>query len=299
MSKRTLALVAATIVSIIYGMTFTIAKDVMPKYVDAYGFIILRVGGATILFWMAWLFSRNTKEIRDEKIDKKDFPRIIWAAFFGVALNMLSFFKGLSLTSPISASVLMVSTPIIVLILSAIILKEKMQKRMMFGIFLGLIGTAFLILYGKSSGNATNPSLGNLLVFINAVSYGLYLILVKKLMQKYNPFNFAKWIYLIGFIMVIPFGWSEFQAVNWISMPMDIYWKIGFVVVFSTFGTYMLNLLSMRELKPTTVAVFIYLQPFFATIFAISLGKDELSLVKIISAILIFTGVYLVTQKKA
>lgn len=299
MSKRTLALVAATIVSIIYGMTFTIAKDVMPKYVDAYGFIILRVGGATILFWMAWLLSRNTKEIRDEKIDKKDFPRIIWAAFFGVALNMLSFFKGLSLTSPISASVLMVSTPIIVLILSAIILKEKMQKRMMFGIFLGLIGTAFLILYGKSSGNATNPSLGNLLVFINAVSYGLYLILVKKLMQKYNPFNFAKWIYLIGFIMVIPFGWSEFQAVNWISMPMDIYWKIGFVVVFSTFGTYMLNLLSMRELKPTTVAVFIYLQPFFATIFAISLGKDELSLVKIISAILIFTGVYLVTQKKA
>lgn len=299
MSKRTLALVAATIVSIIYGMTFTIAKDVMPKYVDAYGFIILRVGGATILFWMAWLLSRNTKEIRDEKIDKKDFPRIIWAAFFGVALNMLSFFKGLSLTSPISASVLMVSTPIIVLILSAIILKEKMQKRMMFGIFLGLIGTAFLILYGKSSGNATNPTLGNLLVFINAVSYGLYLILVKKLMQKYNPFNFAKWIYLIGFIMVIPFGWSEFQAVNWISMPMDIYWKIGFVVVFSTFGTYMLNLLSMRELKPTTVAVFIYLQPFFATIFAISLGKDELSLVKIISAILIFTGVYLVTQKKA
>lgn len=298
MSKRALALVAATIVSIIYGVTFTIAKDVMPKYVDAYGFIILRVGGATVLFWIAWLFSRNSKEIRDEKIYKKDFPRIIWAAFFGVALNMLSFFKGLSLTSPISASVLMVSTPIIVLILSAIILKERMQKRMMLGIVLGLIGTAFLILYGKPSGNASNPTLGNLLVFINAVSYGLYLILVKKLMQKYNPFNFAKWIYLIGFIMVIPFGWGEFQAIDWASMPMDIYWKIGFVVGFSTFGTYMLNLLSMRELKPTTIAVFIYLQPFFATIFAISLGKDELSLVKIISAILIFTGVYLVTQKK-
>ena len=98
--------------------------------------------------------------------------------------------------------------------------------------------------------------------------------------------------------MVLPFGWNQFQVVDWTSMPMDIYWKIGFVVVFSTFGTYMLNLLSMRELKPTTVAVFVYLQPFFATVFAISLGKDELTLVKIISAILIFTGVYLVTQKK-
>jgi drug/metabolite transporter (DMT)-like permease len=298
MSKRTLALIAATIVSIIYGATFTIAKDVMPQYIGAYGFIIMRVGGATILFWLVWLFSRNSKEIREEKIDRVDFPRIIWAAFFGVALNMLSFFKGLSLTSPISASVIMVSTPMIVLVLSAIIIKERMQKRMVFGIILGLIGTAFLILYGKSVGNATNASLGNFLVFVNASSYGLYLVIVKKLMDKYNAFTFVKWIYLIGFIMVLPFGWGEFEVVNWTLIPMDIYWKIGFVVVFSTFFTYLLNLLSMRELKPTTVAVFVYLQPVFATIFAIGLGKDELTLVKIISAILIFTGVYLVTQKK-
>lgn len=298
MSKRTLALITATIVSIIYGVTFTIAKDVMPKYVEAFGFIILRVGGATVLFWLFWLFSRKSKAIREEKMDSKDYPRLVVAAFFGVALNMLSFFKGLSLTSPISASVLMVSTPIIVLILSAIILKERMQKRMAFGIILGLIGTAFLILYGKSVGNATNATLGNFLVFVNASSYGVYLIIVKKLMEKYNAFNFAKWIYLIGFIMVLPFGWSQFEAIDWVSMPIDIYWKIGFVVVFSTFLTYLLNLLSMKELKPTTVAVFVYLQPFFATVFAIGLGKDELSLVKIASAVLIFAGVYFVTIKK-
>lgn len=279
-------------------MTFTIAKDVMPKYVEASGFIIMRVGGATILFWLFWLFSRRSKAIREEKIDPKDYLRIIFAGFFGVALNMLAFFKGLSLTSPISASVLMVSTPMIVLILSAIILKERMQKRKIFGIILGLIGTAFLILYGKSVGNATNATLGNFLVFVNATSYGLYLVIVKKLMDKYNAFNFAKWIYLIGFIMVLPFGWSEFQAIDWVLMPTDIYLKIGFVVVFSTFLTYLLNLLTMRELKPTTIAVFVYLQPLFATIFAISLGKDELTLVKIVSAVLIFIGVYLVTQKK-
>jgi drug/metabolite transporter (DMT)-like permease len=291
MSKRNLALIGATIVSIIYGVTFTIAKDVMPLYIDAYGFILLRVGGSVILFWLVWLFMPK------EKIAFNDFPRIIAAAFFGVALNMLTFFKGLSLTSPISAAVIMVSTPMIVLTLSAIIMKERMQKRMVFGIILGLIGTAFLILYGKSIGSATNAGLGNFLVLVNAISYGFYLIIVKKLMDKYNAFTFVKWIYLFGFIMVLPFGWSQFQTVNWALVPMDICWKIGFVVVFSTFLTYLLNLLSMKELKPTTVAVFIYLQPLFATIFAISLGKDELSLVKIGSAVLIFVGVYLVTQK--
>lgn len=292
MSKRNLALIGATIVSIIYGVTFTIAKDVMPFYIDAYGFILLRVGGSGILFWLIWLF------LPKEKIALADFPRIIAAALFGVALNMLTFFKGLSLTSPISAAVIMVTTPMIVLVLSALIIKERMRKRKVFGIVLGLVGTAFLILYGKSIGSATHAGLGNFLVFVNAVSYGFYLIIVKKLMDKYNAFSFVGWIYLFGFLMVLPFGWSQFEAVNWSTVPAIIFWKIVFVVAFSTFLTYLLNLLSMKELKPTTVAVFIYLQPLFATVFAIGLGKDELNWVKISAAILIFSGVYLVTQKK-
>lgn len=295
MSKKTLALIAAALVSVIYGMTFTIAKDVMPHYVESYAFIILRVGGTTLLFWLLGVITNITSTLPHEKIERVDYPRVFWAAFFGVALNMLAFFKGLSLTSPISASVLMVSTPMIVLVLSSIILKERMQKRMILGIILGLIGTAFLILYGKSMGSGSHASLGNFLVFVNATSYGLYLVIVKKLMDKYNAFTFIKWIYLIGFVMVIPFGWVEFQAINWIKMPAEMYWKIGFVVVFSTFLTYLLNLLSMRVLKPTTVAVFVYLQPFFATVFAISLGKDELNFAKIFAALFIFTGVYLVT----
>ena len=292
MNKRTWALVAATLVSLIYGLTFTIAKDVMPEFIDAFGFIVLRVGGSVILFWLISFFGPK------EKIAKEDFPRIIAAAFFGVALNMLTFFKGLSYTSPIMGAVLMVTTPMIVLVLSAFIMKERMENRKILGIFLGLAGTIALILYGKSMANAPNATLGNVLVFINAVSYAFYLIIVKKLMDKYNAFTFVKWIYTFGFLMVLPFGWNEFQAVDFGSLPTDIIWKIVFVVIFSTFLTYLLNLISMRELKPTTVAVFIYLQPLFATIFAVSLNKDTLTLVKLFSAILIFVGVYLVTQKK-
>lgn len=291
MSKRNWALLAGTIVSIIYGVTFTIAKDVMPKYIEPFGFILIRVGGSMLLFWMITPFFPN------EKIAKQDFLRIIAAAFFGVALNMLTFFKGLSYTSPIMGAVLMVTTPMIVLVLSAILVKERIQNIKIYGLILGLIGTVFLILYGKSVIHASNATLGNILVFINAVSYGFYLILVKKLMDKYNAFAFVKWIYTFGFLMVLPFGWDEFQAVDFSNIPIAIFWKIGFIVVFSTFFTYLLNLVSMRELKPTTVAVFIYLQPLFATVFAMSLGKDELTLVKIVSAVLIFTGVYLVTKK--
>ena len=290
MSKRSLALVAATIVSLIYGITFTIAKDVMPFFVKPFGFIALRVGGSVILFWLVAIFATK------QKVDTKDFPRIIAAAFFGVAFNMLTFFEGLSQTSPIMASVLMVTTPMIVLILSAILIREKISRKKAGGITLGLLGTVLLILYGKSITSGENALWGNFLVFVNAVSYGLYLIIVKKLMDKYNPFAFVKWIYLFGFIMALPFGWNQLLEINWTAMPADILSKIIFVVVLSTFLTYLLNLLSMKRLKPTTVAVFIYLQPLFATIFAIGLGKDQLNPVKIFSAFLIFAGVYLVTS---
>lgn len=293
MNNRTLALIAAWIVAIIYGVTFTIAKDVMPQYIAPYGFILIRVGGATVLFWLISLF------VKTEKIDKSDYLRIVAAAFFGVTFNMLTFFKGLSYTSPIMGSVLMVTTPMIVLILSAILIKERMESRKILGIVLGLAGTLFLILFGKSIVNAPNASLGNFLVFLNAVSYAFYLVLVKKLMDKYNAFSFVKWIYLFGLIMVLPFGFQEFQSIIWTEIPTSIVLKIAFVVVFSTFLTYLLNLLSMKVLKPTTVAVFIYLQPVFATIFAIGLQKDELNWIKIVAAILIFSGVYLVTQKKS
>jgi drug/metabolite transporter (DMT)-like permease len=291
MNSRFWALVCAWIVAIIYGVTFTVAKDVMPKYVDAYGFIVLRVAGATVLFWLVSFLGPK------EKIAKNDFLRIAACAFFGVAFNMLTFFKGLSYTSPIMGAVLMVTTPMIVLILSSLLMKEKMQSKKIIGILLGLAGTITLILYGKALNNAPNAALGNLLVFVNAVSYAFYLIFVKKLMDKYNAFTFVKYIYLFGF-MVLPFGYHDLQVVNWNGIPLDIILKIGFVVIFSTFFTYLLNLISMRNLKPTTVAVFIYLQPFFATIFAIGLGKDNLNAVKLVSAILIFVGVYLVIQKK-
>ena len=292
MNSRIWALCGATFVAFIYGTTFIVAKDVMPTYIQPFGFILLRVLGATVLFWILGLFAPK------EKIDKKDFPRIAAAAFFGVALNMLTFFKGLSMTSPISASVIMVSTPIVVLLFSAIFLKEGLGLRKISGVLIGMSGTVVLIVYGSVSGGAESSQIGNLLVFVNAVSYAMYLILIKKLITKYHAFSFIKYIYSFGLLFVLPFGFNEIQQVNWTIIPNVIWLEIGFVLLFTTFFAYLINLMSMRYLKPTTLSVFIYLQPLFASVIAISLGKDSLGPIKLIAALLIFIGVYLVSFKK-
>ncbi|WP_103068857.1 DMT family transporter [Aquimarina sediminis] len=292
MSKRTLAFIAASFVAIFYGANYTIAKDVMPHYVQPFGFIVLRILGATILFWGISFFGPK------EKIARKDFTRIAAAALFGVGINMLAFFEGLNLTSPISASVLMVTSPIIVLILAVVFLKEKLRILKVLGVLIGLSGALLIILYGTgNSTTSTNPTLGNFLIFINAASYACYIIIVKKITQKYHPFTFMKWMYTIGFLFVLPFGYSQLLEVQPSLIPLEGYLKIGYVVLFATFGTYVLNIFAIKELKPTTVAVFIYLQPLLASIFAIGLGKDTLDIIKVTATLLIFAGVYLVTKK--
>ncbi|APG65686.1 EamA family transporter [Tenacibaculum todarodis] len=292
MNTRTIALIAVFITSLIYGVTFTIAKEVMPLYIKPYGFILLRVGGATIVFWLVGLL------IKAKSIEKQDYKHILLASFFGVGINMLTFFKGLSLTTPISAAAIMVMSPIMVLLFASLLLKEKIIPRKILGVIIGFIGALLLIIYGNSSEvNGENIILGNFLVFVNAASYGFYLVLAKKLIEKYNPVVFVKWLYLFGLIWVLPFGLNELTEVQWNIMPTSIYLKAGFVVLFTTCVTYLFNLYGLSKLKPTTVSVFIYLQPVIASIYALSVGSDTLNTVKIAATLLIFLGVYLVTKQ--
>ena len=292
MNQRTLALIAVSIATIIYGVNYTIAKEVMPTFVKPYAFILIRVVGATTIFWTLGLF------IKSQKIEKSDFKKIFLASVFGISINMLAFFKGLSLTTPISASVIMVTSPIMVLIFSSIFIRKAIGKQRILGVFIGLIGTILLITYGNSSsGTSSNSNLGNFLVFVNAASYGLYLVLAKNLITKYHPIVFVKWLYLFGLIFVIPIGYSEFTEIVWQKIPTTIYWTIGFVVIFTSCVTYLFNLYGLSKLKPTTVSVFIYLQPVIASIYALIVGSDTINLIKIGATLCIFLGVYLVTKQ--
>ena len=292
MSKRTLAILAALGATTIYGLNHTIAKGVMPNYVQPFGFIMLRVFGAAILFWICSFFGPK------EKIEVRDWGRIIVCSIFGMVVNMLAFFKGLQLSTPINSSVLVTITPIIVVILSALLIKEKITWRKASGIFLGFTGALLLILMGvEARQDAPNIPLGNILFIVNATTYGTYLILVKKLIEKYHPFTLMKWLFSIGAIINLPITYSQVIAIEWSTMPMETLWSIGFVVIGTTFLTYLFNVFALTQLKASTVSAFTYLQPLVGILFALGTGNDSLSLIKIMAALLVLAGVYLASRK--
>ncbi len=292
MNPRALALLAATTAAAIYGVNHTIAKNLMPTVIEPFGFILLRISGAVVLFWLVSLFYPS------EKIERSDWMRILACALFGMSINMLAFFKGLSLSTPINSSVVITMVPVLLLIMSAVFLKEKITWRKSIGIGLGLIGALLLIFFGiKTQHNAPNIPLGNVFFIINATSYSIYLIIVKPLVEKYSSITLMKWFFLFAFIINIPIGIKEFIAVEWSQLPLDIIWKLTFVVVGTTFFTYLFNIYALKQLKPSTIGSFIYLQPILATTFAIIMGADSLTIIRVAAATLIFTGVYLSTRK--
>ena len=283
---------ALFIANLFYGANFTIAKFVMPEYIKPFAFIFLRVSGALLFFIILHFF------ISREKVEKSDLFRLFLSGIFGVALNMLMFFKGLSLTYPINASLIMIMTPILVFALASIFLKEKIAWYKILGLIMGLTG-AFLIIGGSGFNFNSDTALGDFMVLINATSYSIYLTIVKPLMKKYQPLTVITWVFFFGFFPVIFFSYSEMQEIVWQNFTSTVWWSVAFVVLGVTVGTYLLNIYGLSKLDSSVVGVYIYLQPILATFFAwIFIGEINMTKEKIIAGILIFVGVYLVSFGK-
>lgn len=275
----------------IYAAGFTIIKEVTPLHILPAGFVALRVLGATPLLWLTGLFIH-------EKVDRKDLKKIALLSLCGVTINQSLFIRGMSLTSPINGAIIMITTPLLVLILGNIILKEKITWQRFTGILIGLCGAALLILSSSISNSKSDSPLGDLYIFINALSWGSFLVLVKPLMRKYHTVTILKWTFLFSIFILVPLGFMDVRIIDWHSFDAKIIFNILFVIVGVTFIAYLMNVYALKALSPTVVSAYIYLQPVLAAAIALYLGKDELTWQKIVSAVLIFTGVILASQNK-
>lgn len=283
--------------NVIYGANHIIAKGVMPNKIGPSAFVFLRILGASLLFWIIKSFIK-------EKVDKKDFPLLILCGLLGVASNQLLFFHGLNLTSPIDASIIITAVPVMVLIFSAFLLKEKITTNKLIGITIGAVGAVLLIWYGNKA-EGTSSVLGNIYVLLNACSYALYMVLVKPLMKKYNPITIISWAFLFGFIFMFPIGIQDVLTTNFEAFTLNTYLTVAFVVLGTTFLAYLFNIYALSKVSPSISGSYIYLQPvvsfIMVSLYAFVLNDNEYSqdinLIKIISCLMVIAGVYMISKK--
>lgn len=291
MTSTLKAHIALFIAQIIYALNYSIAKDVMPHYISPFGLVMLRIFGACLLFWVASIF------ISKEKIERDDLKKLIYISLFGVVINQAFFIYGLSLTKPINSAIIMISNPIAVMIFTLIILKEQITKLKVLGLFLGITGALTLLLFKGTFSLGSETAMGDMMTLVNSMSWAIFVVMIKPFMEKYQTITVMKWCFLFGLIYFFPFGIKDVLSINWHEMPNHIIFSILFIVIATTFFAYLLNMYALKALSSSVVSMYIYFQPFLATLFAVYLGKDEITPIKVLSALFIITGVYLASKK--
>ena len=289
-SKRLLAHIFLFGAALIYGANYSIAKILLDDgYIEPMGLVLYRVVAAALLFSVFhFIFVR-------EKIDFKDLPYLTMLALFGVVINQSFFITGLKYTVPVNAALILTMVPVMVMVFSVFLLKEKIDGVKITGVLLGMAGVTMIILYkGKIQFNLSNIK-GDLFMFFNTVSYSLYLVKVKKILLKYHPVTVIKWVFLLALLFIVPLGYKEAVAVDFSRFDTEIWGAFIYVLVFTTFLAYLFNILALQNVSASVAGIYVYLQPVLATIVALLLGKDTLTTEKIIAAVLIFASLYLVS----
>ncbi len=280
-------------VSLIFGANYIIAKEVMGdgQTVSPLALVMLRGFTGLILFWLFhFLFVR-------ERIERKDIGLLMLAALLGIALNQMFFLMGLQLTTPINASLIQTSNPIMVLVASSILLGEAITKRKLTGILIGAAGAILLISYGQKVSFNLEGLKGDLMVLTNAISFSIFLVIGRKLMLKYNPITVTSWMFTFGVFYIMPFGLPPLLETQWHTLSQGTWLGIAYVLIATTFITYLFNNFALKHVSPSIVSTYMYLQPLIASILSLFLGMEKLTPTKLLAGVFIFIGVYLVSSK--
>ena len=278
-------------VSVIFGLHYSIAKSMMPAYLTPLQMVFIRLLGAVILFWVFQkLFVR-------EKVERRDLLMLALCGLIGFTLNISLFYAGLNLTTPVDASIIHVTNPIMVLVLASIIIREKVTFRKTGGILLGMSGALILILWGRHMEFGGQTTWGNIMVLLNMVCYSFYLVLLKPLLVKYHTVTILKWVSFFGFLFVIPISAKSMLSISFAHFDWYAWSALFYIIVLTTFLVYLLINYSLNILSPTAVSYYTYLQPILAAVSSVSVGMERITLPKVVAALLIFTGVFLVTGR--
>lgn len=291
LTKRT-GHISLLVANIIFGLNITISRSIIPEIIDPYLLTFFRMAGAAVLFWIFSIFTKK------EKVPSKDIIRFFFASILALVANQIPFIVGLSLTSPIDASLVITMLPVITMIFSALIIKEPITLLKTIGVMIGALGVLILIIHSSEVSGGGNMA-GNLILLISISSFGLYLTLFKDLISKYSPVTSMKWMFLFATFLTLPFSFKAITTTDFTILSGSVYLKIIYIVALATFFTYLLLPIGQKTLRPTTLSMYNYLQPITATFVAVMLGMDKLSIQTIISTVLVFSGVYIVTQSKS
>ncbi|NPD91564.1 DMT family transporter [Xylanibacter muris] len=277
-----------------WGLMAPLGKDAMTHGITGIDMVTFRVTGAATLFWITSLFTPK------EHVPLRDILMFAPAGLFGLVLNQCCYTIGLSITSPINASIVTTSMPIFAMILAAIILHEPITGKKAAGVLMGCSGALILILTSAAAASSKIGDIrGDLLCLFAQFSFALYLSLFNPLIRKYSVFTINKWMFTYATIIILPLSFRHVAAIEWSEVPVKTWLETGYVVLIGTYAAYILTMIGQHTLRPTVVSTYNYVQPAVAVAVSVLTGIGTLKLSHLFAVILVFTGVWMVTKSRS
>ncbi len=279
----------------IFGINIIVCKDLTSGHlISPIAIFTLRSLVAGAIFWILSLFFPS------ERVEPKDFLKIAAASFLGYFVTQLTFLKAIPEITPMHCSIISALTPVYTMLIAAVVLKEPLSWQKAGGVFVSLTGVVFLILNNSAESSIGESSLsGILLMFLNGFSFALYLGMFRPVIEKYSVVTFMKWIFLFSTMMSLPFSFKEVVSIQWATIPTNQLLELGFLIIFATFISYFLIPFGQKRIRPTLVSMYSYMQPIIATVISIIIGMELLTWQKILAAVLVFTGVFIVHRSRS
>lgn len=278
--------------NVMWGLMSPIGKSALEEF-SAISVTTFRMVGAVAAFWVLSMFCKQ------EHVNHKDMLKIFFASLFALVFNQGVFIFGLSMTSPIDASIVTTTLPIVTMIVAAIYLKEPITNKKVLGIFVGAMGALILIMSSQVGSNGNGSLIGDLLCLVAQISFSIYLTVFKGLTQRYSAVTINKWMFVYASLCYIPFSCGNISTIEWASIPTIAYAEVLYVVLGGSFLAYLCIMTAQKILRPTVVSMYNYMQPIVATIAAIIMGMGSFGWQKGLAIALVFLGVYIVTQSKS
>lgn len=277
-----------------WGLMAPVGKDAMTHGITGIDMVTFRVTGACLLFWLTSLF------VKKEHVARKDLVKLFFAGIFGLVCNQCCYTIGLSITSPINASIVTTAMPIFAMILSALILKEPITGKKAVGVLMGCSGALILILTSAAAVSSKVGDIrGDLLCLFAQFSFSLYLAMFSPVVKRYSVFTVNKWMFLFASLIIVPFSFSHVAAIDWPNVPVKTWIEAGYVVLFGTYISYILTMIGQQTLRPTVVSIYNYVQPMVSVVVSVLTGIGVFRWSHAVAVILVFSGVWLVTKSKS
>lgn len=289
--KRISGHLYALTANVLWGLMAPIGKSALQEF-SAVSVTTFRMTGAAIAFWIFSAFMPK------EQIPPKDMLKIFFASMFALTFNQGMYIFGLSMTSPIDASIVTTTLPIITMIVAAIFLKEPITNKKVLGIFVGAMGALILICSGSSSAGS-GSIWGDLLCMVAQLSFSIYLTVFKSLTQKYSVITLNKWMFIYASMCYIPLSYNDIAAIEWSTVPTTTILQVLYIALAGSFLAYIFIMTAQKMMRPTVVSMYNYMQPIVASIASIVMGVGVFGWQKGVAIALVFAGVYIVTQSKS